>query len=68
MADAAHMSKPLTLSSELVPVTYAEALLQLAGELGVGREPRLGAAGLRVDFRPLYGNTPFNNWLLVARR
>ena len=35
MADAAHMSKPLTLSSELVPVTYAEALLQLAGELGV---------------------------------
>ena len=30
MADAAHMSKPLTLSYELVPVTYAEALLQLA--------------------------------------
>ena len=31
-------------------------------------ESRLGAAGLRVDFRPLYGNTPFNNWLVVAER
>ena len=31
-------------------------------------ESRLGAAGLEVDFRPLYGNTPFNNWLVVARR
>lgn len=49
MADAAHMSKPLTLSSELVPVTYAEALLQLAGELGVGREQLLSAAGLRAE-------------------
>ena len=28
----------------------------------------LGGAGLAVDFRPLYGNTPFNNWLIVARR
>lgn len=25
-------------------------------------------AGLRVDTRPLYGDTPFNNWLIVARR
>ena len=49
MADAAHMSKPLTLSSELVPVTYSEALLQLAGELGVGREQLLSAAGLRAE-------------------
>lgn len=31
-------------------------------------ESRLHAAGLRVDFRPLYGNTPFNNWLIVAWR
>lgn len=31
-------------------------------------ETRLGAAGLRVDFRPLYGNTPFNNWLVVAEQ
>ena len=31
-------------------------------------ESRLGAAGLAVDFRPLYGNTPFNNWLVVAQR
>ena len=25
-------------------------------------------AGLRVDTQPLYGNTPFNNWLIIARR
>lgn len=31
-------------------------------------ETRLAAAGLAVDFRPLYGNTPFNNWLIVASR
>lgn len=31
-------------------------------------ESRLAAAGLSVDFRPLYGNTPFNNWLIVAER
>lgn len=31
-------------------------------------ESRLGTAGLEADFRPLYGNTPFNNWLVVARR
>ena len=49
MAGAVPMSKPLTLSSELVPVTYAEALLQLAGELGVGREQLLSAAGLRAE-------------------
>ena len=48
MADAAHMSKPLTLSSELVPVTYAEALLQLAAELGVGREQLLSAERSRI--------------------
>ena len=28
----------------------------------------LEAAGLRCDFRPLFGDTPFNNWLIVARR
>jgi cyclopropane fatty-acyl-phospholipid synthase-like methyltransferase len=28
----------------------------------------LEAAGLRVETRPLHGNTPFNNWLIVARR
>ena len=28
----------------------------------------LDAAGLRCDIRPLYGDTPFNNWLIVARR
>lgn len=27
---------------------------------------QLGAAGLRASFAPLYGNTPFNNWLIVA--
>jgi len=43
------MSKPLTLSSELVPITYAEALLQLAEELGVERQRLLGAAGLRPE-------------------
>ncbi len=31
-------------------------------------ESRLGAAGLSLDFRPLYGNTPFNNWLIVGTR
>jgi SAM-dependent methyltransferase len=29
---------------------------------------RLGAQGLDADFRSLWGNTPFNNWLIVARR
>lgn len=29
---------------------------------------RLDAAGLDADFMPLYGNTPFNNWRIVARR
>ena len=24
--------------------------------------------GLQADFRPLWGRTPFNNWLVVARR
>jgi 2-polyprenyl-3-methyl-5-hydroxy-6-metoxy-1,4-benzoquinol methylase len=28
----------------------------------------LETAGLRVDTRALHGNTPFNNWLIVARR
>ena len=31
-------------------------------------ESQLTSAGLAVDFRPLYGNTPFNNWLVVAQR
>lgn len=30
--------------------------------------PHLQQCGLTVSSRPLYGNTPFNNWLLVARR
>lgn len=29
---------------------------------------RLESAGLQVQFTPLYGNTPFNNWLVVATR
>lgn len=29
---------------------------------------RFEAAGLRVEFTPLYGRTPFNNWRVVARR
>ena len=29
---------------------------------------RFAAAGLRVDFTPLFGNTPFNNWRVVATR
>ncbi|MDH5831511.1 methyltransferase [Luteimonas sp. M1R5S18] len=29
---------------------------------------RLDAAGLAADIRPWFGNTPFNNWLVVARR
>jgi AraC-like DNA-binding protein len=43
------MSRPLNLHSELVPITYAEALLQLAGEFGVERERLLGTAGLRAE-------------------
>jgi hypothetical protein len=27
---------------------------------------RFEAAGLRAEFEPLYGNTPFNNWRIVA--
>ncbi len=29
---------------------------------------QLEGAGLSPEFRPLYGNTPFNNWLVVAAR
>lgn len=29
---------------------------------------RFDAAGLHVSIEPFYGNTPFNNWLIVARR
>ena len=29
---------------------------------------QLDAAGLQTTFSPLYGNTPFNNWLIVAAR
>ena len=29
---------------------------------------RLSAAGLRVEFTPLFGRTPFNNWRIVASR
>lgn len=31
-------------------------------------EARLVAAGLRATFVPLYGDTPFNNWRIVAER
>lgn len=33
-----------------------------------GLAGELEAAGLAPSFRPLYGNTPFNNWLVVAER
>ncbi len=33
-----------------------------------GLRQTLGQAGLQVSLQPLYGNTPFNNWLVVARR
>lgn len=29
---------------------------------------QLAEAGLRTTFSPLYGNTPFNNWLIVATK
>lgn len=29
---------------------------------------QLDAAGLQTTFSPLYGNTPFNNWLIVASK
>jgi 2-polyprenyl-3-methyl-5-hydroxy-6-metoxy-1,4-benzoquinol methylase len=29
---------------------------------------RFDAAGLAASIEPFYGNTPFNNWLIVARR
>jgi 2-polyprenyl-3-methyl-5-hydroxy-6-metoxy-1,4-benzoquinol methylase len=29
---------------------------------------RLDAAGLQCEFMPLYGDTPFNNWRIVAQR
>ncbi|MEE7548739.1 SAM-dependent methyltransferase, partial [Xanthomonas sp. Kuri4-1] len=31
-------------------------------------QAQLDAAGLHARFSPLYGNTPFNNWLIVATR
>jgi hypothetical protein len=29
---------------------------------------QFGLHGLEAEFTPLWGNTPFNNWLIVARR
>ncbi len=29
---------------------------------------RFAAAGLRAEFTPLFGNTPFNNWRVVATK
>ena len=31
-------------------------------------QTQLAASGLQARFTPLYGNTPFNNWLIVAER
>ena len=36
-------------------------------ELQVLRE-RFDAAGLSVEIQPWFGNTPFNNWMVLARR
>ncbi len=33
-----------------------------------GLRETLTSAGLQAEFAPLYANTPFNNWLIVARR
>jgi SAM-dependent methyltransferase len=33
-----------------------------------GLREMLEAAGLQAEFAPLYANTPFNNWLIVAKR
>jgi SAM-dependent methyltransferase len=33
-----------------------------------GLRNALETAGLQAEFTPLYGNTPFNNWLIVAKR
>jgi SAM-dependent methyltransferase len=52
-----------------------DALSRMVGWMNAGpkRYPdagalraRLDAAGLRAGFTPLHGNTPFNNWLVVA--
>ncbi|MBB1519954.1 AraC family transcriptional regulator [Aquipseudomonas guryensis] len=40
------MKKLLTLNSALVPLAYAQALIELAGELGVPRDQLLFAAGI----------------------
>jgi hypothetical protein len=29
-------------------------------------QAKFAAAGLLAEFTPLYGNTPFNNWRVVA--
>lgn len=33
-----------------------------------GLRETLEATGLQAEFAPLYANTPFNNWLIVAKR
>ena len=54
-----------------------DALSRLLGWMNAGprRYPdadalraRFAAAGLRAEFTPLYGNTPFTNWRIVAHR
>jgi SAM-dependent methyltransferase len=45
--------------------------MQAAPRSYPGREElqsQLAATGLAAEFTPLYGNTPFDNWLVVAQR
>ncbi|MBC9249738.1 AraC family transcriptional regulator [Pseudomonas alcaligenes] len=61
------MSKPLTLSSELVPLTYAEALLELAQGFGVERARLLEGAGLREQvLQHPAGRLSFTDFHLLA--
>ena len=44
-------------------------IVGLTGGIASGKSTvaeRFARHGLHVEFRPLHGNTPFNNWLVVA--
>ena len=63
-ADFGRLAKRLGRDDERVRVYY----LATAPSLFEAIAAHLANAGLTATFAPLYGNTPFNNWLIVAQR
>ncbi|MFC0679518.1 methyltransferase domain-containing protein [Lysobacter korlensis] len=61
----ARITRAVDLFSRVVGWMHATPLQLPTAEL---LRSRFDAAGLQSEFIPLYGNTPFNNWRVVATR